>query len=104
MVKVETETFDPADYVRAPDEAALYLNDAISSGDPRVLAAALGTLARAKGASELAREAGVSRASLYNSLSPNGNPTLALLMSVLEKLDLELSVKVGSQSSPPATA
>jgi probable addiction module antidote protein len=104
MVKVETENFDPADYVRAPDEAALYLNDAISSGDPKVLAAALGTLARAKGASELAREAGVSRASLYNSLSPNGNPTLALLMSVLEKLDLELTVKSAPRTTTPNAA
>lgn len=104
MVKIETEIFDPADYVRAPDEAALYLNDAISSGDPKVLAAALGTLARAKGASELAREAGVSRASLYNSLSPSGNPTLALLMNVLEKLDLELAVKALPSATSPSTA
>ena len=100
MVEVNTYAFDLADYVRNPQEAALYLNDALSSGDPKVLTAALGTLARARGTTELAREAGVSRGSLYNSLSATGNPTLALLMSILDKLNLELSVKVGNSGQP----
>jgi probable addiction module antidote protein len=93
MKTPETVTpFDPADFVRTPEEAALFLSDALDSGDPRVVAAALGVVARARGASQIAQAAGVSRASLYSGLSDAGNPTLGLMMSVLRELGLELRV------------
>lgn len=88
----EAMPFDPADFVRTPEEAALFLSDALESGDPKVVAAALGVVARAKGASQIAQAAGVSRASLYSGLSDAGNPTLGLMMSVLRELGLELRV------------
>jgi len=93
MVKVPTTAFDPADFIRDADEISLYLNDAFASGDPAVMAAALGTVARARGASEIARTAGISRASLYTSLTAEGNPTLRTIVSLLDQLGVELSAK-----------
>lgn len=92
MLDDETEPFDPAEYIRNPEEAALYLNDAIASGDPAVVAAAIGTIARAHGTTKLAKSAGVSRAGLYRGLSKGGNPTLSTLMTVLREMGLFLSV------------
>lgn len=88
---LELEPFEPADYVRSTEEAALFLNDAIASGDPKVVAAALGTIARARGAGGVAKGAGVSRAAVYNGLSLAGNPTLATFLAVTKELGLELA-------------
>lgn len=93
MTKTELHPFDPADYVRTPEEAALYLTDAMESGDPAVVAAALGTIARARGASETARAAGISRAALYRGLGAQGNPTLATVMAVMKELHLTLAAR-----------
>lgn len=93
QVKVETKPFDPADYVRDDEEAALYISDALKTGDAADVATALGTIARARGASGLARATGLSRAALYSSLSPTGNPTLATVLAVLKELGLEVKVE-----------
>ena len=92
-MELETEPFDAAAYIRDDDDAAFFLNDAMASGDPAVVAAALGVIARAHGASRLSREAGVSRAALYNGLKPGGNPTLATVMGVMKELGLKLTVQ-----------
>lgn len=94
-VKVETASFDPADYIRSDEEAALYISDALQSGDASEVATALGTVARARGASGLARATGVSRAALYASLSPTGNPTLATVLAVLKELGMVMKVEPG---------
>ena len=91
-VKIATAPFDPADYIRDDDEAALYIGDALKSGDAAEVATALGTVARARGTSGLARSTGLSRAALYSSLSPTGNPTLATVLAVLKELGMELKV------------
>ncbi|MFC4292679.1 addiction module antidote protein [Sphingorhabdus arenilitoris] len=92
-VKVETKRFDPADYVRSDEEAALYISDALAGGDPSEVAAAIGTVARARGASGLARATGISRAALYKGLSAEGNPTLATVLAVLKELGMTLKVE-----------
>ena len=94
-VTVETAPFDPADYVRDDAEAALYISDALKTGDAADVATALGTVARARGASGLAKATGLSRATLYSSLSPTGNPTLATVLAVLKELGMELKVEPG---------
>lgn len=94
-LKVATAPFDPADYIRDDDEAALYISDALKSGDAADVATALGSVARARGASGLARATGLSRAALYSSLSPTGNPTLATVLSVLKELGMELKAEPG---------
>lgn len=92
MVNVPTTPFDPAAFIRDADDISTYLNDAFASADPAVIAAALGTVARARGATDIARATGISRASLYSALSESGNPTLRTILGVLDQLGVELTV------------
>jgi len=69
---------------------AAYLEAALEDGDPAVVAAALGDIARASGMSAVARESGLGRESLYKALSPGGNPELATVLKVVRALGLRL--------------
>jgi probable addiction module antidote protein len=69
-----------------------YLEAALQDGDPQLVAAALGDIARAKGMSQIARDAGLGRESLYKSLSSSGNPELATVLKVISALGLQLHV------------
>jgi putative addiction module killer protein/probable addiction module antidote protein len=85
--------FDAADYIKGDDEAQIYLlRNALASGRPRYIAAALGAVARARGLSALERETGIKRQTLNKSLSAKGNPTLETLTTVLKALGLRLEV------------
>ncbi len=76
--------------------AAAYLEAALEDGDPGVIAAAVGDLARAKGMTEVARKAGLGRESLYKALSPQGNPEFATVLRVIDALGMKLhAVPVG---------
>lgn len=80
-----------------PAFAAQYLQAAMEDADePAVLLLALRHVAQAQGMSEVAREAGIKRESLYRALSPNGNPTLRTLMAVLKAVGLRLAVVPGN--------
>jgi probable addiction module antidote protein len=92
MSKAKTKPFDPAEYLDDKESIAAYMSDALESEDPAFVADALGVVARARGMSEIAREAGVSRESLYRSLSTDGNPEFATVLRVLRALGLRLSV------------
>jgi probable addiction module antidote protein len=92
MSPVKTKPFDPAAYLDNPDSIAAYMTDALETGDPAFVADALGVIARARGMSEVAREAGVSRESLYRALSPEGNPEFGTVMRVAQALGLRFSV------------
>lgn len=92
MSKVRTKTFDPAEYLDDDAAIAAYLSEALESGDEAFVADALGVVARARGMSEVAREAGVSRESLYRALSAGGNPEFATVLRVVRALGLRLSV------------
>ena len=67
-----------------------YLEAAFEDGDPAVIAAALGDISRAKGMSELARQAGVTREALYKALSPSGDPRLSTFLGVMKALGIKL--------------
>jgi probable addiction module antidote protein len=69
---------------------AAYLDAALEDGDPAVITAALGDIARARGMSEVALRTGLGRESLYKALSPHGNPGLATVLRVLHALGLGL--------------
>ena len=69
-----------------------FLEDILGSGDAKVIAAGLGDVARARGMTELAAKAGLSRESLYRALSEDGNPRLDTLMKVLAALGVKLTV------------
>jgi probable addiction module antidote protein len=77
---------------RAKALARELLKAALEEGDPALVAAALGDIARAKGMTALARDTGLARESLYKALSPPGNPELATIMRVVEALGLKLHV------------
>lgn len=91
MSKLKTKPFDPAEYLDDIESVAAYLSDALESEDPAFIADALGAVARAHGMSDVAREAGVSRESLYRALSTEGNPEFATVLRVLRALGLRLT-------------
>jgi probable addiction module antidote protein len=90
MSKVKTKPFDPAEYLDDSESIAAYMTEALESGDPAFVAAALGVVARARGMTDVAREAGVSRESLYRALSADGNPEFATVLRVMQALGLRL--------------
>ena len=92
MTKTTTTIWDPVTHLRTADDVAAYLEAALQDGDPQLVAAALGDIARAKGMSQVARDAGLGRESLYKSLSSSGNPELATILKVIAALGLELHV------------
>ena len=92
MTKTTTTIWDPASHLSTEEDVAAYLEAALQDGDPQLVAAALGDIARAKGMSQIARDAGLGRESLYKSLSSSGNPELATVLKVISALGLQLHV------------
>lgn len=90
---IETSPFDAAKYLDTPESQAELISDALESGDAKYLAHALGVVARAKGMSEIAKNAGVTREGLYKALSAEGDPKLTTFLGVIKSLGLHLSVK-----------
>lgn len=90
---LETRPFDPAAYLDSEETIAAYMTEALDSNDPGFIADALGVIARARGMTQVAREAGLSRESLYRTLGPEGNPELSTLLRVLSALGLRLAIR-----------
>lgn len=90
---IDISTWDASEYLDTEDEVAAYLNAALEDGNPAILQAALGDVAKARGMSTIARQAGLGRESLYKSLSLEGNPSWATITKVLNALGLELEIK-----------
>jgi probable addiction module antidote protein len=95
MTKIKTTPFDAADYLDSAEAIAIYLEDAFETDDPVYITHALGTVARAKGMTEVARKTGLSRESLYKALSAEGNPEFATILKVMSALDLKISARAG---------
>lgn len=93
MARTKTRAFDAASYLKTEEDMVAYLEAAFEDDDPGVVAAALGDIARAKGMTQVAREAGLGRESLYKALSPDGNPELATVMKVVKALGLSLHAR-----------
>ena len=91
MAKIKTEPYDSADYLTTAEAISVYLEDIFETEDPELIAHALGTVARAKGMTEVARKTGLSRESLYKALSAEGNPEFATILKVLKALDLKIT-------------
>ena len=90
MPKTKTRIWDPAEHLNSDEDMAAYLEAALQEGDSALIAAALGDIARAKGMSQIARDAGLGRESLYKALSADGSPELATIMKVVSALGLQL--------------
>ncbi len=91
MTKVKTYPYDSADYLDSAETIAYYLEEAFATEDPAFISQALGTVARSKGMTEVARKTGLSRESLYKALSAEGNPEFATILKVLKALDLKIT-------------
>jgi probable addiction module antidote protein len=85
--------YDPAEALTSDEGIEVFLNDAFESGNARVISAALGIAARAKGMTKVARETGLAREQLYRSLSEHGNPTLETMLAVMKALGLRFEGK-----------
>ena len=94
MPKTKTRLWDPAEHLKTEEDMAAYLEAAFEEGDPTLIAAALGDIARAKGMTQIAIETGLGRESLYKALSAEGNPEFSTVLKVLRSLGLRLHVTV----------
>jgi probable addiction module antidote protein len=96
MVKKHTKTktipYDVAGQLRTPEEMAAYLDAWLEDAPDDItgIARALGDIARAKGMTQVAKDAGLSRESLYRALSVDGNPSFATVIKVARALGLKL--------------
>lgn len=90
---IKTVAFEPDKYFASTATQAHLIADAMKSGDAGYIADAIGIVARRRGMSDIADQAGLNRQALYSALSAGGNPTLTTLLKVLEALDLELTVR-----------
>lgn len=92
MAKTKTIRYDVAEYLRTPEEMAAYLEACLeeANGDAAFVAKALGNIARAKGMSQVARDAGLSRESLYKALSGDRSPGFDTILKVVKALGLTL--------------
>ena len=90
--KPKTSNYDVAERLRTPEEMAAYLDAWLegASDDVSGIARALGDIARAKGMSQVAKDAGLSRESLYRALSEGGNPSFATALKVSRALGVRL--------------
>lgn len=91
--KIKTRPWDVVEHLRTDKDMAAYLEAVLEDGDPALVSAALGDIARARGMTEIAREAGLGRESLYKALSPEGNPEFSTVMKVVRALGLKLHVE-----------
>jgi probable addiction module antidote protein len=82
--------FDAAEYLDSEEAVAEYLTAMIEEGDPAMLAAALGDIARARGMSEIAKASGLTREALYKALRPNAQPRFDTVSRVCAALGVRL--------------
>ena len=91
--------WDSAEHLKTDEDIALYLEACFEEAgdDAAFIAKALGNAARAKGMSQLARDTGLGRESLYKALSGDGNPSFATVLKVMHALGLRLQPQPASQ-------
>jgi probable addiction module antidote protein len=90
---IEITKWDAAEHLDTDEAIAAYLSEVMEMGDAQHIIHALGTVARARGMTQIASDAGIGRQALYKSLGPNGNPTLTTLLGVMKSLGLTLAVR-----------
>jgi probable addiction module antidote protein len=95
----QTRVFDMANYLHSPQDMAEYMRQAFDDGDPALIAAALGDIARARGMTQLAKDTGLSRESLYKSLSGERAPSSDTLFKVMRALGFRMTVETTQQQA-----
>ena len=89
---LETRLWDSARYLDSAEAVAAYLEAAFETDDPSFITHAFGVVARARGMTQIAKDAGLSRESLYRALGENGNPEFSTVLKVAKALGLRLAV------------
>ncbi|RSX53411.1 addiction module antitoxin [Bifidobacterium goeldii] len=89
----EFTTYDTSEYLETEQDMIAYLDAAAEYNDPVLLQVALGNVAKARGMSQIAKETGLGRESLYKSLSRDGNPSYATILKVLKALGARISIQ-----------
>lgn len=90
---IKTTPFDAAEYIDDPESQAELLADAFETGNATYITHALGIIARARGMTSVAKEAGVTREALYKALSETGDPRLSTLLGVTKALGVTITTK-----------
>jgi probable addiction module antidote protein len=96
MEEEKTTPWDAAEHLQTEEDMAAYLEAALEENDASLIAAALGDIARAKGMSQIAKQTGLGRESLYKALSPEGNPEFSTILKVIHALGLHLHAVSGT--------
>jgi len=90
---ITTTLWDASEHLETDEDMVMYLEAAFEEGDPALISAVLGDIARAKGMSQIAEKTGLGRTSLYKALSPEGHPDFATVLKVIHALGMKLQVK-----------
>ena len=90
MKPIKTTMWDPAKYIETEEDAAIYLEEVFRIGEPDLIIAAIGDVARARGMAKIADDTNLGRESLYKSLAQDGNPSFATIMKVLSSMGFGL--------------
>jgi probable addiction module antidote protein len=88
--KITTSLWDASEHLETDEDMVMYLEAAFEDGDPALITAVLGDIARAKGMVQIAEKAGLGRTSLYKALSPEGHPDFATILKVINALGMRL--------------
>lgn len=90
-MRVKTKEFNVLDYLKTEEDYAEYLNAAVEEGNPDLLQMAIGNIARAKGMTSVAEDAGLGRESLYKALRAEANPSFKTIAKVAKALGLKIT-------------
>jgi len=96
MGKIKLRKWDSAEHLKTDEDIVFYLEACLEEAgdDAAFIAKALGTIARAKGMTQLAKETGLGRESLYKALSGEGNPSFATILKVMSALGIKLHAEI----------
>ena len=100
MRSIKLRKWDSAEYLKTEEDMVLYLEACMEEAgdDAAFIAKALGNIARAKGMSQLAKDTGLGRESLYKALSGEGNPSFGTILKVVHALGLKLQPQAASHA------
>lgn len=101
-IRKKTTRFDPVEYIETPEDESAFLADAMETQDANYIAHALGLVARARGMTQIAKQSGLTREALYKSLSPEGDPKLSTILSVMKALGVGLAAVTPEPKAAPA--
>lgn len=85
--------WDPAEFIDDKEDVIAHLEAGLAEGNMEELLETMGDIARSEGMTQIARELGVTREGLYKSLAPDGNPSFATVLKLLDILGFQLSLK-----------